>query len=240
MKNYLSFGGGVNSVAMYLLCLDSGMDFEGIFVDHYTDWPETYEYLDMFQKWLKANNHKEITILKPIVQGFDNLFDYYIWKKKIPSICKRDCTDKFKIRPVNKYVTKPCFMLLGIDAGESHRAKLNSKKGIENRYPLIEANIDRDGCKEVILKYGLPVPQKSGCFICPFQRVAQWRLLRRKHPLLFCKAKQLEKACIESRISEGKKPFYIRGNGKPLGTMINENQTCLVQEMEYPPCQCGL
>ncbi|RLC23031.1 MAG: hypothetical protein DRH93_08360 [Deltaproteobacteria bacterium] len=53
MKNYLSFGGGVNSVAMMLLLLDQKAEFEAIFVDHETDWPETYEYFDMFQKWLK-------------------------------------------------------------------------------------------------------------------------------------------------------------------------------------------
>ena len=53
MKNYLSFGGGVNSVAMMLLLLDQKQEFESIFVDHGTDWPETYEYFDMFQEWLK-------------------------------------------------------------------------------------------------------------------------------------------------------------------------------------------
>lgn len=49
MKKYLSFGGGVNSVAMMLMLLDQKDDFEAIFVDHGTDWPETYEYFEMFQ-----------------------------------------------------------------------------------------------------------------------------------------------------------------------------------------------
>lgn len=52
MKNYLSFGGGVNSVAMYLIMLDDGMipgdstnGFEAVYVDHGGDWPETLEYV---------------------------------------------------------------------------------------------------------------------------------------------------------------------------------------------------
>lgn len=32
MKNYLSFGGGVNSVAMMLLLLDEGVEFEAVYV----------------------------------------------------------------------------------------------------------------------------------------------------------------------------------------------------------------
>lgn len=34
MKNYLSFGGGVNSVALYLLMEDMGIEFEAVFVNH--------------------------------------------------------------------------------------------------------------------------------------------------------------------------------------------------------------
>jgi len=50
MKNYLSFGGGVNSVALYLYLLDQKVEFEAVFVDHGTDWPETYDYVEMFKK----------------------------------------------------------------------------------------------------------------------------------------------------------------------------------------------
>jgi hypothetical protein len=205
MKNYLSFGGGVNSVALHLLCLDWGLEFESIFVDHGADWPETYEYFEMFQAWLKDNGHNPVTVLTPDVEGYAKLYDYYVAKKKVPSMMKRDCTDKFKLRPVFKHVEKPCFMLLGIDAGESHRARLNSKKGIENRYPLIEEGIDREECKRVIASHGLPLPMKSGCFLCMFQRQGQWRQLRRRHPELFCAAQTLEDITITERKRYGTK-----------------------------------
>ena len=125
MKNYLSFGGGVNSVAMMLLMLDQGQEFEAIFVDHETDWPETYEYFDMFQEWLKDNGHQQITVLKPEYtrkkdnKVFNSLYEYCMFRKIVPTPMMRWCTRDFKVKPIYKYVETPCFMNLGIDAGEA-------------------------------------------------------------------------------------------------------------------------
>ena len=98
MRNYLSFGGGVNSVAMHLYLLEHGKehgigDFEAVFVDHGTDWPETYEYLNMFQDRLKKRGHKPVTVLKPSVRigkginaaDFDDVYKYAHEAKTFPS-----------------------------------------------------------------------------------------------------------------------------------------------------------
>jgi len=199
MKNYLSFGGGVNSTAMYLMLLDQGYEFgkgkdiEAVYVDHGCDWPETREYVKGFAK------RHELTIIKPDVEGFDNLYDYLWHYRMIPTRMLRLCTDKFKVRQIIKYVDRPCFQFIGIDAGEAHRATISSNKGIELRYPLIEENITRQGCKDIIANHGEIVPMKSGCWFCAFQRKGQWRQLRKKHPDLFCKAIQLENQCETAR-----------------------------------------
>jgi len=232
MKNYLSFGGGVNSVAMYLLLRDQDVEFEAVFVDHGTDWPETYEYVEMFKE------KYPLTVLKPDVQGSDNLYDHCWRYEMVPSFMNRWCTAKFKVRVMEKYYKTPCFVMIGFDYGEAHRARLGSTKGAENRFPLIEEEIDRQGCKDLIKSHGLPIPMKSGCYICPFQRVGQWKELRRKHPDLFCKAAQLEKRAIEYRISKGKKPLYL--TKKPLFEVVNERQSKLWQGDENPPCHCML
>ena len=265
MKKYLSFGGGVNSVAMMLMLLDQKEDFEAIFVDHGTDWPETYEYFEMFQEWLIENGHKPITVLKPNVQGYENLYKYYWDNKWVPSFMARICTDKFKIRPIHKYVEKPCFMLLGIDYGEIKRAKISTNKGTENRYPLIEVEINREGCKQIIADHGLPIPMKSGCYICPYQKKTQWVELRKKHPGLFCKATSMEKRNMDERIRintelklialkyahvipaimvlslfEGRKVFTLSASKKTISAMVEETQQNLFEQDDYPPCQCGL
>ncbi len=247
MKKYLSFGGGVNSVAMMLMLLDQKEEFEAIFVDHGTDWPETYEYFEMFQAWLKEHGHKSITVLKPYekkrkkdIEHFDNLYDYFYSYSMVPFMKYRFCTSKFKVEPIHRYISKPCFMLIGIDFGEIKRVKISIEDGVENRYPLVENEIDRNGCKKIIKKHNLPVPMKSGCYICPFQKKTQWVELRKKHPELFCKAEQLEKRNMESRIRRGKKPLTINASGKKLKTLIEEDQMNIFEQDDYPPCQCGL
>ena len=233
MKNYLSFGGGVNSVAMYLYMKDHGVDFTAIFVDHGTDWPETYRYVNKFKE------KYPLTILKPDVESFDSLYDYCWNKNIIPSMMFRWCTDKFKIKVITKYVEKPCFMMLGIDYGESHRAKLNTNKGVENRFPLIESKIDRDGCKKIIREHGLPMPIKSGCYICSYQKTQQWIQMRTTFPELWCKADKLERKCNLRRRLDGKKNIYITGK-MSISELVNERQSMIWQEDEYPPCECML
>ena len=265
MKKYLSFGGGVNSVAMHLILLDQEDDFEAIFVDHGTDWPETYEYLKMFQGWLKDHGHNLITVLKPDVGGYDNLYDYYFHYKMAPSFMYRICSDKFKVRVVNKYVEKPCFMMIGFDTGEAKRAKISITKGIENRFPLLENEIGRDECKEIIIDRGLPVPMKSGCYICPYQHPNQWKELRKNHPGLFCDSSKLEKQNMDYRrqqnhemkimalryaqvlpaimilsLLEGRKIFYLSAYKKSIAALTEENQGVLFEQDNYPPCQCFL
>jgi len=234
LKNYLSFGGGVNSVAMMLNLLDEGWDFEAVFVDHGTDWPETYEYLDMFQEWLQKNKHEPITILKPNVQGFNNLYDYFYHYEMVPLFQYRICSDKFKVRVLYKYFERPCFSLIGFDIGETKRAKVTHIKQIENRFPLIEAKIDRWGCKEIIKKHDLPVPMKSGCYICPFQKRGQWIELRYKHPRLFQKAVDLEQRKYNYSKRNNKPLHGISPTGARLQSLVDENQYKLFKQDEYP------
>jgi len=249
LKNYLSFGGGVNSVAMYLHLKDQGVDFEAVFVDHGTDWPETYEYVDMFKEKhpltvLKPQHH----IKTPIEAEFDNLYAFCWAKSFFPSRVVRWCTDHFKRSVLNKYQETPSFVNIGFDYSERHRAIIYTDKGREFRYPLIEAEIDRDGCKKIIKDHGLPVPIKSGCYICPFQRVGQLRELRRKHPDLFCKLEQLENRNNRERAINGyepkwpwvKAPYY--SFKKPVREVAEKgiNQAKLWEEDEYPPCECML
>ncbi len=245
MKNYLSFGGGVNSVAMYLMLKDQNIEFEAVFVDHGTDWPETYEYVDMF---IKEGN--PITILKPATRGsrpkncydtvFDNLYELSWALEMFPSRVQRWCTHRFKSLTLINYHESPCFVFIGYDYGERHRAKISSNSGQEFRWPLIEAEIDRDGCKQIIKDHGLPTPMKSGCYICPFQRVGQLRELRRKHPELFCKLEQLENRNNEERKRLGKEPYY--SFKKPVRIVAEKgiDQAKLWPEDEYPPCECML
>jgi len=236
MRNYLSFGGGVNSVAMYLYLKDQDIKFEAVFVDHGTDWPETYKYVEMFKK------KYPLTILKPNVKRnekiFNNLYKFCEYRNIIPMRYPRWCTKDFKITPITKYYKKPAFILLGFDFSEINRAKIRIEDGFEYRYPLIEAEMNRFDCKKYIQSKDLPVPPKSGCFICPFQSVSEWIRLRTEHPSLFCKAQKIENLYNKNRESRGLKPTYFSKGS--LKAIVEEDQYKLFKQDEYPPCQCML
>jgi len=213
-----------------LLLLDEKWDFESVYVDHGCDWPETREYVVMLHRM-----GYKITIIKPKVEGFSNLYEYCWHYKIIPSRRQRWCTHKFKVKILNNYFKTPCFTCIGFSTDEAHRAKLSYRDGQELRFPLLEYEMNRYNCEQYILKKGLPLPMRSGCWFCPFQRIDQWKLLRKKHPDLFCKAKTLEDREIERRIEKGKHPLYL--GGKPLEIVINEAQGEFFEEYK-PPCYC--
>lgn len=191
MRKYLSFGGGVDSTALMLFLLDKGVDFKAVFVNHGGDMPETYDYI----AYLHVQGY-EITEIKPDVSWkghFSDIYEYFFFHKSIPLRAYRICTHKFKIRPFNKYVEKPCIVYLGYDADERKRArKVKSKAGITYEYPLITNHLTRRNCKQLIRDCGLTLPPKSGCYFCPFQSVKEWRKLMVTHPDLFKKAVALE------------------------------------------------
>ncbi|MCI5150243.1 MAG: hypothetical protein D3916_12795 [Candidatus Electrothrix sp. MAN1_4] len=230
MRHYLSFGGGVNSVALYLLMEELGMDFEAVFVDHGGDLPETYEYIEYFSSRypltvLQAEVHK-----KKIGKTWYSIIDYCRDTKRIPLQYPRWCTGDWKRIQVNRYIERPCFMHIGIDSGECHRAKMNTASGVESRWLLIEHGIDRQGCIDLIRRHGLSVPPKSGCYICPFQSDRQLKDLRRDHPDLFCILRRLEEEAGQT---------LKRGVSALSRT---ENNYSLFPDLvyDYPPCECSL
>ncbi len=236
-KRYLSHGGGINSWALYLWLRDRGIEFEAVYASHGADWPETQQYM--------ADRIAEgypVTILETRRGGLD-LYDYYLAHGMVPMRVARACTVEYKLVPLASHMTPPCTVYLGIDAGESHRANRiieGCREAEEKMFPLIEYGIDRAGCVEIIKAHGLPVPLKSGCFICPFQRRGQWVALRTQHPDLYCRAKRLEDSCNARMAAEGRRPIYLSDQDRPLDQVAMDSQADLFGERDMTPCLCDL
>lgn len=235
-KNYLSFGGGVNSVALMLWLIEHDIEFEAVFADHGGDYPETYEYVDMLM-----DKGYEITVLKPRynIRGIERDIYGECYEYKMCPGSHRWCTSKYKVIPIKNYVSKPCFLFLGIAAEEAHRAKRNKEYefGIIRDYPLIDHNINRQGCVEIIKRHGLPVPPKSGCFFCPFQKASEIRELYHRCDDLFDRALELEKRNIEYNKQKGKpRSGYLHISNRPLEVVAMTNQIELFDDMW--PCAC--
>jgi len=195
----------VNSTALLLWLVENRKPLdEVIFADTGAEMPETYAYIPQIRAFCEERGIK-FTILKatvtigrdlPKTAHVDNLIDYCRLQRIIPFRAFRSCTDKFKIQPICKHLKwkGDVLMYIGFDYGETRRMKDSSVEWIKYSYPLIEAKIGRDGCKEIIERNGFSVPVKSGCFICPFQGYEDWMDLRGNHRDLFDVAMSLEDA----------------------------------------------
>ena len=189
----LCLGAGVNSTALLILRVHNKVNFDiAIFADTGGEHPETYDYLNHTIKPFCERNKIELAFIK---SEKPPLYDFYLSKKIIPVRIFRHCTDHYKIQPLKKFCmkkfpTQNIVFLLGIDAGEKKRIK-NQCGNFE--YPLIELGLDREACKKLIMDEGLAVPQKSGCYFCPFTKKEGWINLLTKHRNLYLKAETLEK-----------------------------------------------
>jgi len=190
MKNYLSFGAGINSTALLLMLTETNVEFETIFVNHGGCWPETYKYVS----YLKEEGY-EITEIIPEDNGCHTILEYCYKMHIVPGVKRRFCTDHFLLRPIRRYIEKPCIMYIGLSADEQHRAHVSGRKSITNEYPLIDAGITREGSKEMISDAGLREPMRSSCYFCPFMGKEAAQSLYRIHPDLFREVVKLEKEC---------------------------------------------
>jgi len=193
-----NFGCGINSVAGIL---KYGFDNykEIIFSDTGSEKPETYEYL----KYLIDEKGWKITIIND--HWGISLFDYYYNKSTIPRMKFRDCTNKFKITGIKRYLRKKygkkeTFLSdIFIDRSEYTRIKTSDVKYQVLNYPLVYDNINREDCIKIIEEAGYKIPIKSGCFMCPFNTKKMWQLLKVKHPDLFQKSLELEKRALYTK-----------------------------------------
>gem|GEM_PF-2665694 len=236
MKQFLSFGGGVNSVALLLWLIDQGIEFEAVYADLQCDWPETREYVEMLQE-----TGYPITVLETKRYGL-NLYDYCMAHQAYPAIKQRWCTAEYKVKPLRAYMQGPSVVYMGIAMEEASRInKIGYGTGdMRHEFPLVEEGIDRAECERIILAHGLLLPVRSRCFFCPGQRVQEWRDLYQQHPDLFLKARELEQLVAQKQRAKGKKPYYFCGKGRPLDKVARAGWLDLEGERPAIPCICTL
>jgi len=189
----LNYGAGVNSTALLVLVAQGKLEADlAIFADTGAEHPETYQYIEEVAKPLC----EKIGLPFVTVRNKETLYERFWRLKTIPLRRFRSCTAQHKIRPIGRYLKEhypntDIVRIIGIDYGEKRRIKQYPNEKRED--PLAKLKMSRRACKELIKNFGLPIPIKSGCYLCPFQNLKAWKALYRKHPDLYLKAEELEK-----------------------------------------------
>jgi len=185
-----SFGGGVQSVALFLMNLRAGNEFIPVFanVGDKAENPATLEYIHTHilpmcrENWIPFIETKGADLFDDISNNPHPCIPVFAGKSQFARICTSDR----KIKPVNRAIKKmlkpdenAALVQIGISVDELQRARFDDwrKKDRYGRYfgfwqkpdyPLIDAGMTRDDCLNLIASFGLPLPEKSACWFCPF------------------------------------------------------------------------
>jgi hypothetical protein len=242
----ISFGGGVNSVAMTILLVNEGWRGPIVFADTGGEHPETYCYLTYFSKWV-AERGMEITRISPethpqLYQHDKRLSDnhtleaFCLMRGILPLTFVRWCSVMWKREPIEalKAQSGITVTLLGICADEPQRIHLDD---ISYAYPLADRGITRGGCQRIIQAEGLEVPPRSACFFCPNARIAEFRRLFHDNPDLYERAASLED---NASVRNGKWATLKEGYSlRELASRRFEGQSEM-DLSEWLPCVCTL
>jgi len=198
----LAYGGGTNSTAVTVGLWERKIRPDYIvFADTGGEKPWTYQYLDIFNSWLKKVDFPELVIVKgeqPRQIEDGTLENELLRLNCLPSKAfgYSTCSHKWKIGPQNSWAKKQGFIdpikLIGFDFDEPDRAdRAKTEKGWVKKFPLIDWFWSRGDCVAAIERAGLLNPGKSSCFFCPSSK---------KHEILALPKDLLERALeIERR-----------------------------------------
>jgi len=183
-KYILSYGGGVNSSALFFYIIENKMPIDlVIFADTGEELDETYDCVNRMKQECEKRNI-EFVVVK---SKYGNLYDYYFEKKMVAGMLHRDCSSKFKLSPINNYLRtrfgkqEKFNMYIGIAFEEKQRMKISREQYKVNIYPFCDEKIDRKGCEEILLKNNFKAI-KSGCKGCIFLKKRDWIEMAKNNP----------------------------------------------------------
>lgn len=203
---FVSYGGGVNSTSLLIECFNRKLKIDYItFADTGAETPATYRFIKYFNEWLIEHNMPQITILKKGGRA-ETLEEECIRTNTLPSRTYGfgKCSLKYKAEPQEKFLRAKVkknkraniIKVIGYDADEWCRAEraapYDKERPYKTWYPLIEWNIGRDECLEIIEAAKLRLPPKSSCFFCPSMKASEIRDLKFQFPKLYERALFLE------------------------------------------------
>lgn len=202
MLKVLSLGAGVQSSTLLLMACKGEIEKPDVAIFADTGWESkaTYKHLE----WLKGEAERHgipVIIVQERNVRDDSLnaaelnkgfyfMPLFMDKKGVLLMGKRQCTDRYKIQPINHKVREllgatrryrlpkdAVEMWLGISLDEARRMSISPEKWKLKRYPLIEKLMTRNDCiKWLWDNYHLDVP-KSSCIGCPFHGVREWQAI---------------------------------------------------------------
>lgn len=183
MTEVLNFGGGRQTVAMcvlveqgilprpdYIVAADTGREVK-----------TTWQYLEEHIQPRMAALGLEVIVAPHTLatvdlygKNGDLLVPTYTPTGKLPTYCSVEWKRRVVRRELRKRGVDGASMWIGYSWDERGRAVKQVDSYWPEFYPLIDRQITRANCEQIILAAGLPLPHKSRCFMCPHQDDDEW------------------------------------------------------------------
>lgn len=181
-----SYGGGVQSVAIAVLVAQGKLPQPEriVIADTSREAQSTWRYLDNHVAPLLGKHHLTVEIAShdlatvDLRRGDKLLLPAYSLETGAPA--PTWCSVEWKRRVVRRWLRqhgysarRPVTIWLGISVDEYQRAKSSGVQWCEHAYPLLSLRLTRQDCLQLIAGAGLPQPDKSACWMCPFRNAEE-------------------------------------------------------------------
>ena len=206
----LSLGAGVQSTVLALMAERGEYDLPkpdvAVFADTGWEPPSVYEHLDWLQEQLsfevvrvRAGNIRDNILegTSPDGNNYLGIPAFLVNADGSAAIAARQCTAKYKVKPINRYLRGrlgfapgrrapkqvQVEIWMGISADEVLRQKESREEWATNRYPLIELGFSRAQLLNWFTENypGRYLP-RSSCIGCPYRTDGEWKWLQTNDP----------------------------------------------------------
>lgn len=224
----ISLGAGVQSTTMALMAAHGEigpMPDCAIFADTKGERRVTYEHLAWLETVLPFPVYHVSTgdLTADLLAGTNSTghkFSPVPWFIPGNGMGRRQCTREYKIAPVRRKIAElvgtkkrpgSVEQWIGLSTDEIEwRERKSDVRYIVNRYPLVEAGLDRHACDEWLWSHYKRRAPKSACGYCPYQSNAQWRETKRD-PVEWAKVIVVDRAIRSHGVAQ-----YMHPECKPI------------------------
>jgi len=215
-----------------------------VFADTQGEPRQVYDWLDRIEREVAPFPIHRVTVGDLIADYVDGrrraaIPAYSTSHAGKPMMMSRFCSVTYKVEAIRRKVRElagpngRAESWIGISTDEAHRGfKPSGRLWLTNRYPLLEAGIDRSACREHIVARLGAEPPKSACVFCPFHSEAQWIDLKRNHPEDFARAVAIDERIRDMDNDRWDRPRFLHRSMQPLAQVEfrHENQSRFVFE----------
>jgi 3'-phosphoadenosine 5'-phosphosulfate sulfotransferase (PAPS reductase)/FAD synthetase len=220
----LSLSGGVCSGSLYVLSALGDVKPAAelaVYIDTGAEMPEAKESVARLREWGKRHGGAPIETYRQR----PGLYDVHFaglprGRTPLPlhttpngGVLARECTLKWKVRPTRRCLRglgiRKAVLWIGYTVEERERCRDSRVQWVQYRWPLIELGMKRDDCVTVFKEAGLPVPVRTGCWLCPLHPHSVWEKLAVRDPRRFALAVELEEWINAGRAAMGKDEVFF-------------------------------